>query len=120
MCGPPLQWRLSAFRVLEFTVLSLFAHRTHSPAQTSTALGRVGTVCALLSIQNPIQPQTMWLTNKCLLNETSSQSGSQALYFYRRVGGGKQDPLKQPKCKDLLGAPTGAGPLCPVLQHHLA
>lgn len=81
------------------------------PGPSNTGAGTMG---VLLSTQNPTQHQTMWMINKCLLNDTSFRSEHQDPLFSHGGRGkgkkrGKQDLLKRPKCKDLLVGHAGDG-----------
>lgn len=100
-----------------------FCSRDYSPSQPrATQDGRDNGYFALHPKSN-LAPDNV--VDKYLLNKISFRSNSQALfYFHRREGErkkrGKQDLLKQPKCKDLMGNLTGDGPLSTFLQFCLA
>ena len=72
--------------------------------------------CSLPKIQ-PSASQTMGLINKCLLNETSFLSESQAFYFHRRERKGEEErKVGPPKTAQVQRPDRGWHWRCPPLH----
>lgn len=110
----PLQWRLPALPLLAPAVLGFICSQDWFPCQPQATPGQGQWVFCFPPTQNPTQRQTMWMINKCLLNDTSFRSERQDPLFSHGGRGkgkkrGKQDLLKRSKCKDLLVGHAGDG-----------